>query len=388
MVSGDTGATSRSHSTSSVTESSPGGDMNLSSNDDYTEERRLRAAEVRSDAEWLRQREPNSERDASRSRSSNDDYHEEPLPFTLQRYHEFRQERRRERSGAARGSNEEYIEEDEFAGNESLEARGTSINGQAGATTTDESSRTSTGTPSFDQFWEDDTLNPIAEHGRYVEVTVKHNLMHHRVWASDAISLSDFIELVVATTDMEVDNKTMDARRLLAFPPRLVFPHLTVGGKRLERDAQLSSYLTARGPVPPVKTHGRQRDNIGWRSHLELDELMLRRHNEERDAGTLYQPYHIMTQPRVQPGHVVLPEGERAVHGLQFVAAASVSTRGSGVRVHNHPPSRGPRGLEYVWPIRRQFVEEVLGGLYDGYVEGRPAALVDFLHYIPTGHIV
>jgi hypothetical protein len=140
--------------------------MNLSSNDDYT---------------------------ASRSRSSNDDYHEELLPSTPQSLHVLRQERGRESSGAARGSNEEYIEEDEFAGNESLEARGTSINGPAGATTTDESSRTSTGTPSFDLFWEVDTLNPIAEHGRYVEVVVKHNLMHHQVWASDAISLRDFI---------------------------------------------------------------------------------------------------------------------------------------------------------------------------------------------------
>jgi hypothetical protein len=111
-------------------------------------------------------------------------------------------------------------------------------------------------------------------------VMVRHNIVLHRIWASDAICLRDFTDLVLATTDMEVDTRTMDARRLLQFPPRLIFPYLRVGGRVLNENIQLSGYLTAVPPVPPVKTHGRLRENMGWRNDLEWDELMLRRHRE------------------------------------------------------------------------------------------------------------
>jgi hypothetical protein len=90
----------------------------------------------------------------------------------------------------------------------------------------------------------------------------------------------------------------------------------------------------------------------------------------------------------MEPGHVVLPEGVRAVHGLQLAAAASVSTRGSRVRDRNHPPTQGPPGLRNIRPIRRLFVEEVVGVLYDGYVKAQPQATVEFLHYTVCGHVV
>jgi hypothetical protein len=121
---------SRSQSTKSASESSPGGSMNLSANDDYTEERRLLTAEHYREVRRQRQ----AKQGGSIAGSSTDDDNEKPLPFTFQRLHEYRL------AQLAAPATQEVLPTDD----ESYATRGTSMNAHPSDTTRDDSSETST----------------------------------------------------------------------------------------------------------------------------------------------------------------------------------------------------------------------------------------------------
>ena len=122
--------------------------------------------------------------------------------------------------------------------------RATSLDGIAGATTSDDSS-----SDGIVQFWEHTMEGLECRHKCFVEVAIRHRcrLGTTIIWASDAIGFQEFRELIYASLDIE-DNSAGACTQLL---------DLTVEGMKLERDMQLRCYLTSLAPKPPVTLHGR-----------------------------------------------------------------------------------------------------------------------------------
>ena len=87
----------------------------------------------------------------------------------------------------------------------------------------------------------------VFEHKRFVLVIIRHHcrLDTTNIWASDAIGLQGFKELIFASLDIEYNSAV----------PCTQLPDLTVEGMKLERDMQLRYYLTFFAPKPPVTLH-------------------------------------------------------------------------------------------------------------------------------------
>jgi hypothetical protein len=127
--------------------------------------------------------------------------------------------------------------------NSSALMRGTSLEGNAAATTSDDLS--SDGRfHLWSDSWEKTMESQVHEHRCYVQVAICHRcrLGETYIWASDGIGLQGFKDLILASLGIMYNPAV----------PRTQLPDLTVKDMKLERDMQLRCYLTFGAPKPPV----------------------------------------------------------------------------------------------------------------------------------------
>ena len=168
------------------------------------------------------------------NRRFNRDLKNKPVPLTREQYIAVMQANCRLTSPASTVSS---------SSDSSALMRATSLDGIAGATTSDDSS-----SDGIVQFWEHTMEGLECRHKCFVEVAIRHRcrLGTTIIWASDAIGFQEFQELIYASLDIE-DNSAGACTQLL---------DLTVAGMKLERDMQLRCYLTSIARKPPVTLHG------------------------------------------------------------------------------------------------------------------------------------